>query len=201
MSDRQNALDPNGLATRREVLGDAYVDAALSQVDEFSWPMQELVTRNCWNDIWNRPGLARPTRSLINIGMLVALNRPHELKVHLRGALNNGCTEEEILCPLRPIGPLAEELGYRLLYDQPDFKLDLEWKGIEPPHHFLGMEIEATIGGERHIRSGQRAVLSRGHSRLLQSIQDAVGHEFGEGAACGQLANKNDLLKQPEVNS
>ncbi|KHJ51160.1 4-carboxymuconolactone decarboxylase [Vreelandella venusta] len=96
MSDRQNTLDPNGLATRREVLGDAYVDAALSQVDEFSWPMQELVTRNCWNDIWNRPGLARPTRSLINIGMLVALNRPHELKVHLRGALNNGCTEEEI---------------------------------------------------------------------------------------------------------
>lgn len=96
MSDRQNALDPNGLATRREVLGDAYVDAALSQVDEFSWPMQELVTRNCWNDIWNRPGLARHTRSLINIGMLVALNRPHELKVHLRGALNNGCTEEEI---------------------------------------------------------------------------------------------------------
>lgn len=96
MTDSNHGLDPNGLATRREVLGDAYVDAALSQVDDFSWPMQELVTRNCWNDIWNRPGLSRSTRSLINIGLLVALNRPHELKVHLRGALNNGCTEEEI---------------------------------------------------------------------------------------------------------
>ena len=96
MTDRRAPLDPDGLATRRAVLGDAYVDAALGQADDFAWPMQELVTRNCWNDIWNRPGLPRPTRSLINIAMLVALNRPHELKVHLRGALNNGCTEEEI---------------------------------------------------------------------------------------------------------
>lgn len=96
MTDRTDSLDPKGLATRREVLGDAYVDAALSQADDFSWPMQELVTRNCWNDIWNRPGLPRATRSLVNIGMLVALNRPHELRVHLRGALNNGCSEEEI---------------------------------------------------------------------------------------------------------
>lgn len=96
MNTRHDSLDPNGLATRREVLGDTYVDNALEQADEFGWPLQELVTRNCWNDIWNRPGLARPTRSLINIGLLVALNRPHELKVHLRGALNNGCSEEEI---------------------------------------------------------------------------------------------------------
>ncbi|WP_111413581.1 carboxymuconolactone decarboxylase family protein [Billgrantia lactosivorans] len=96
MTSSHDRLDPDGLATRREVLGDAYVDNALAQADEFGWPLQELVTRNCWNDIWNRPGLARPTRSLVNIGMLVALNRPHELKVHLRGALNNGCSEEEI---------------------------------------------------------------------------------------------------------
>lgn len=95
-TSHQTELNPQGLATRREVLGDAYVDAALAQADEFGWPMQELVTRNCWNDIWNRPGLSRPTRSLINIAMLVALNRPHELKVHLRGALNNGCGEDEI---------------------------------------------------------------------------------------------------------
>jgi 4-carboxymuconolactone decarboxylase len=78
------------------VLGDEYVDAALAQADEFGWPMQELVTQQCWNDIWNRPGLERHTRSLINIAMLVALNRPHELKVHVRGALNNGCSEEQI---------------------------------------------------------------------------------------------------------
>ncbi|MCE8017689.1 4-carboxymuconolactone decarboxylase [Halomonas sp. MCCC 1A17488] len=96
MTSSHDRLDPDGLATRREVLGDAYVDNALAQADEFGWPLQELVTRNCWNDIWNRPGLARPTRSLVNIGMLVALNRPHELKVHLRGALNNGCSEAEI---------------------------------------------------------------------------------------------------------
>ena len=95
MTDRP-PLDPAGLATRRAVLGDAYVDGALAQADDFGWPMQEMVTRNCWNDVWNRPGLPRATRSLLNIAMLVALNRPHELKVHLRGALNNGCTEEEI---------------------------------------------------------------------------------------------------------
>ncbi|WP_240936046.1 carboxymuconolactone decarboxylase family protein [Billgrantia bachuensis] len=96
MTSPNDRLDPDGLATRRQVLGDAYVDNALAQADEFGWPLQELVTRNCWNDIWNRPGLARPTRSLVNVGILVALNRPHELKVHLRGALNNGCSEEEI---------------------------------------------------------------------------------------------------------
>ncbi|MCO7229697.1 carboxymuconolactone decarboxylase family protein [Halomonas sp. CnH100-B] len=96
LQSKRDALNPDGLATRREVLGDEYVDAALAQADEFGWPMQELVTQQCWNDIWNRPGLERHTRSLINIAMLVALNRPHELKVHVRGALNNGCSEEQI---------------------------------------------------------------------------------------------------------
>ena len=90
------ALDTEGLATRRAVLGDTHVDATLAQADDFGWPMQEMVTRNCWNDVWNRPGLPRATRSLLNVAMLVALNRPHELKAHLRGALNNGCTPEEI---------------------------------------------------------------------------------------------------------
>jgi 4-carboxymuconolactone decarboxylase len=89
-------LNPEGLATRRQVLGDAYVDRALDNADAFAWPMQELVTDFCWDGIWNRPGLPRKTRSLINLSMLTALNRPHELKVHIIGALRNGCSPEEI---------------------------------------------------------------------------------------------------------
>lgn len=89
-------LFDQGLATRREVLGDAYVDKSLKSADEFNMPMQELVTQYCWGDIWNRPGLPRKTRSLLNIAMLTALNRPHELKAHVRGAVNNGVTRTEI---------------------------------------------------------------------------------------------------------
>jgi 4-carboxymuconolactone decarboxylase len=85
-----------GLQTRREVLGSAYVDASLKGVDDFSRPLQELVTQYCWDEIWNRPGLDRRERSLINLAMLTALNRPHELKTHVRGALNNGLTKDEI---------------------------------------------------------------------------------------------------------
>ena len=85
-----------GLAVRRAVLGAEYVDRALADADELTRPMQELVTEYCWGAIWTRPGLPRKTRSLLNIGMLVALNRPHELKLHLRGALRNGCTQTEI---------------------------------------------------------------------------------------------------------
>ena len=85
-----------GLAVRREVLGAEYVDRALADADEFSRPMQELVTEYCWGEIWTQPELPRKTRSLINIGMISALNRPHELKLHVRGALRNGCTKEEI---------------------------------------------------------------------------------------------------------
>lgn len=91
----QNAFD-QGLQTRREVLGSAYVDAALQGADDFSQPLQEMVTEHAWHGIWNRPGLGRRDRSLLNLGLLIALNRPHELKVHLRGALNNGLTKEEI---------------------------------------------------------------------------------------------------------
>lgn len=89
-------LFEKGLGVRREVLGDAYVDASLKAADEFSRPMQELVTSFCWGSVWTREGLPRKTRSLLNLAMLTALNRPHELKLHLRGALRNGCTREEI---------------------------------------------------------------------------------------------------------
>lgn len=85
-----------GLKVRREVLGDAYVDAAMASADEFGRPLQELISGYCWGEVWSRPGLARETRSLLNIGMLIALNRPHELKIHLNGALNNGVTPEQI---------------------------------------------------------------------------------------------------------
>jgi 4-carboxymuconolactone decarboxylase len=85
-----------GLATRREVLGDEYVDRALAGVTPFTQPMQELVTEFCWGAVWTRPGLERKTRSLLNVAMLAALNRPHELAGHVRGALRNGCSEEEI---------------------------------------------------------------------------------------------------------
>jgi 4-carboxymuconolactone decarboxylase len=86
----------SGLKTRREVLGDAYVEKSIQSADWFTLPLQELVTEFCWDKVWNRDGLERKTRSLINIAMLSALNRPHELKLHVTGALNNGCTRQEI---------------------------------------------------------------------------------------------------------
>lgn len=85
-----------GMQVRREVLGDAHVDRSLAQVSDFSRPIQELVTEYCWGEVWDRDGLPRATRSLINIAMLTALNRSHELAVHVRGAIGNGATEQEI---------------------------------------------------------------------------------------------------------
>jgi 4-carboxymuconolactone decarboxylase len=85
-----------GLEVRRAVLGDDHVDRSLANATEFGKPMQELVTEYCWGEIWTRDGLDRKTRSLLNLGMLTALNRPHELQVHVKGALNNGVTVEEI---------------------------------------------------------------------------------------------------------
>ena len=85
-----------GLKTRREVLGDAHVDASMAQVDELTKPLQDLVCEYGWGATWARPGLPRKTRSMLNIGMLTALNRPHELKLHIRGAVNNGVTKEEM---------------------------------------------------------------------------------------------------------
>ncbi|MFI0821918.1 4-carboxymuconolactone decarboxylase [Streptomyces sp. NPDC021098] len=89
-------LFDKGLSTRREVLGDAYVQRSLDSADDFSMPMQELVTQYCWGDVWDRPGLERPQRSLINLAMISALNRPNELKVHVRGAIRNGVTRKQI---------------------------------------------------------------------------------------------------------
>lgn len=85
-----------GLETRREVLGTTYVDASIAKANDFTWPLQELVTEYCWDAVWNRPGLDRRSRSILNLGMISALNRPHELKLHVRGALNNGVTKDEI---------------------------------------------------------------------------------------------------------
>jgi 4-carboxymuconolactone decarboxylase len=85
-----------GMKTRREVLGDAYVNAAMSNADEFGMPLQELVAQYCWGDVWNRRGLDRKTRSIITLSFLIALNRPHELRTHIRGAINNGLTKAEI---------------------------------------------------------------------------------------------------------
>ena len=85
-----------GLETRRAVLGAEYVDRSLEQADDFNWPMQQLTTEWCWDGTWNRPGLDRRSRSILNLGMIAALNRPHELKLHIRGAINNGLTKDEL---------------------------------------------------------------------------------------------------------
>ncbi len=85
-----------GLAIRREVLGAEYVDNAITTADAFNRPLQDLVTEYCWGAVWGRPGLPRKTRSMLNLAMLTALNRPHEIKVHVRGALRNGVSREEI---------------------------------------------------------------------------------------------------------
>ena len=90
------SLFDQGLKTRREVLGAEYVDAAIAGADDFNRPMQELVTQYCWGDVWNRPGLDRRTRSMLNLAMITALNRPHELKLHVKGAIRNGVTRDEI---------------------------------------------------------------------------------------------------------
>ena len=85
-----------GLEVRRSVLGAEYVDAALAGADLFTAPLQELVTEYCWGEVWTRPVLSRRDRSLLNLAMLTALNRPHELRLHTRGAVANGVSREEI---------------------------------------------------------------------------------------------------------
>jgi 4-carboxymuconolactone decarboxylase len=86
-----------GLSIRREVLGTDYVDNAIRTADDFNRPLQELVTEYCWGAVWGRSGLPKKTRSMLNLAMLTALNRPHELKLHVKGALKNGVTREEIM--------------------------------------------------------------------------------------------------------
>ncbi|MDE2936476.1 MAG: 4-carboxymuconolactone decarboxylase [Chloroflexi bacterium] len=89
-------LYERGLPVRREVLGREYVDRSIAEADEFLRPLQEQITEHAWGTIWTRPGLTRRDRSLLNVGMLTALNRPHELRLHARGALNNGVTRDEL---------------------------------------------------------------------------------------------------------
>jgi len=85
-----------GLSIRREVLGAEYVDKAIANADDFNRPLQELVTEYCWGEIWGRPGLDRKTRSMLNLAMISALNRPHEVKIHVKGAIQNGLTKDDI---------------------------------------------------------------------------------------------------------
>ena len=96
MPDMNTPLFKKGLAVRTAVVGADYVDKALSTMNEFNAPMQKLVTEWCWGDVWARPGISRQTRSMLNLAMLCALNRPHELRTHVRGALTNGVTPREI---------------------------------------------------------------------------------------------------------
>jgi 4-carboxymuconolactone decarboxylase len=89
-------LFDRGLEIRKAVLGKEYVENSLKTADDFNRPMQELTTEYCWGYVWGREGLDRKTRSLLNLAMISALNRPHELKIHVAGALRNGVTREEI---------------------------------------------------------------------------------------------------------
>lgn len=90
------SLFNRGLAVRKEVLGEEYVENTLNNADDFTWPLQEYLTAHAWGASWARGKLANKTRSMLNLAMLTALNRPAELRLHLRGALRNGVTKEEI---------------------------------------------------------------------------------------------------------
>jgi 4-carboxymuconolactone decarboxylase len=89
-------LYEKGLQIRTEVLGKDYVENAMRNADDFNRPFQELVSEYCWGAIWGREQLPKKTRSMLNLAMLSVLNRPHELRAHLQGALRNGVTKDEI---------------------------------------------------------------------------------------------------------
>jgi 4-carboxymuconolactone decarboxylase len=93
-----------GLEIRKSVLGKEFVEKAIASADDFNRPLQELVTDYCWGAVWGREGLSKKTRSIINLAMISALNRPHELKMHVKGALRNGLTREEIREVLLQVG-------------------------------------------------------------------------------------------------
>lgn len=90
------AIFDRGLEIRKSVLGKEFVENSFKSADDFNMPMQELTTEYCWGYVWGREGLPRKTRSLLNLAMISALNRPHELKMHVKGALKNGVTRDEI---------------------------------------------------------------------------------------------------------
>lgn len=92
----QREVYENGMKVRRAVLGDAHVDRSLQKITPFNEEFQNLITRYAWGEIWTRPGLERPTRSLITLAMMVALNRSDEFKLHVRAAFHNGVTREQI---------------------------------------------------------------------------------------------------------
>jgi 4-carboxymuconolactone decarboxylase len=92
----ETELFKRGLEIRKAVVGAEYVDKSIAAADSFNMPMQELVTEYCWGAVWGREDLPRKTRSMLNLAMISILNRPHELKLHINGALRNGVTKEEI---------------------------------------------------------------------------------------------------------
>lgn len=89
-------LFERGLEIRKSVLGAEFVDKAIAAADDFNMPLQRLVTEYCWGAVWGRDGLPKKMRSLLNIAMISSLNRNHELAMHVKGAIRNGCTKEEI---------------------------------------------------------------------------------------------------------
>jgi 4-carboxymuconolactone decarboxylase len=93
-----------GLEIRKSVLGKEFVEKSIASADDFNRPLQELVTEYCWGAVWGRDGLDKKTRSIINLAMIGALNRPHELKMHVKGALRNGLTRDEIREVLLQVG-------------------------------------------------------------------------------------------------
>lgn len=100
----RSELFQKGHGIRREVAGAEHVDRAIANADDFSAPIQQLVTECCWGAIWGRPGLDRRTRSMLNLAMLSALGRAHEFKLHARGALRNGVTRDEIREVIMQVG-------------------------------------------------------------------------------------------------
>src|SRR6185437_9599641 len=94
--EKSMASFEKGLEVRKAVLGSEFVEKSINSADDFNRPLQELVTEYCWGAVWTREGLTRKTRSMLNLAMLTALNRPHELKMHVKGALRNGVTQDEI---------------------------------------------------------------------------------------------------------
>ena len=91
-----NPVFEKGMEIRKSVLGKEFVEKSFAAADDFNMPMQDLTTEYCWGAVWGRDGLPKKTRSMLNLAMLSALNRPHELKMHIKGALTNGVTKDEI---------------------------------------------------------------------------------------------------------
>ena len=108
-------LFDKGLKVRKEVLGEDYVNKSIAGADEFTRTMAEWSTEFCWGALWTRPGLDRRTRSIVNLAMLGALGRPHELKLHVKGALKNGVTKDEIKEILLQVGVYCHPLGNRCI--------------------------------------------------------------------------------------